>query len=307
MVNSSLQASINKVSMNSAFIAGDEKAYRQWRDRKLANYPTSHEELLVPIQDSASLSSEEQKALLAGILRANMAFYQLEDGAGESKADLLSRNRQMGLIHIDGNLCSDEDNVTSLRVNEEGRRQYYIPYTNRRLVWHTDGYYNLPVHQIRGFALHCVRQAAAGGESMLLDHELAYIHLRDRDPEYIAAFMAPDAMTIPPNIENGVEIRGARSGPVFSVLPEGGLHMRFSARTRNIEWKNDSKTQEALACLNEFLGNGDTPIYHYRLMSGQGVICNNVLHARTGFEDGAEVESTRLLYRARYYDRVENS
>jgi len=307
MANSSLQTPINKVSMNSVFITGDERAYREWRDQKLGNYPLSHEELLVPIRDSASLSPEEQKALLEGIQRANMVFYQLEDGSGESKVDLLARNRQMGLIRIDGNLCSDEDNVTSLRVNEEGRRQYYIPYTNRRLVWHTDGYYNLPVHQIRGFALHCVRQAVTGGESMLLDHELAYIHLRDRDPAFVEAFMAPDAMTIPPNVENGVELRGVRSGPVFSVLPGGALHMRFSARTRNIEWKSDSKTQEALACLNEFLDNSDTPIYHYRLMSGQGVICNNVLHARTGFEDGAELESTRLLYRARYYDRVENT
>jgi hypothetical protein len=307
MLNSSVQASINNVSTSGVFVNGDEKAYRHWRDQKLAHYPDSHEELLVPVGDSASLTTEECKALLAGIRRANMVFYQLEDGAGESKADLLSRNRQMGLAQIDGNLCSDEDNVTSLRVNEEGRHQFYIPYTNRRLVWHTDGYYNLPAHQIRGFALHCVRQAAVGGESMLLDHELAYIHLRDQEPAFVEAFMAPDAMTIPPNVENGVELRGARSGPVFSVLPGGALHMRFSARTRNIEWKSDSKTQEALSCLNEFLDDRDTPVYHYRLMSGQGVICNNVLHARTGFEDGVEPEGTRLLYRARYYDRVENT
>jgi alpha-ketoglutarate-dependent taurine dioxygenase len=294
-------------SMRNVFVEGNDKAYRQWRDHKLAKYPASCQDLLVPIQDSACLSQDELLALQSGIRRANMVFYQLEDGAGESKANLLSRNRQMGLIHIDGNLCSDEDNVTSLCVNEQGRHQYYIPYTNRRLVWHTDGYYNLPAHQIRGFALHCVRQAAVGGESQLLDHELAYIHLRDRDPAFIEALMAADVMTIPPNIENGVELRGARTGPVFSVLPGGALHMRFSARTRNIEWKQDSKTQEALACLNEFLDDRDTPVYHYRLMSGQGVICNNVLHARKGFEDGAEVGSTRLLYRARYYDRVENT
>lgn len=307
MTSGSVQASINKVSTNNVFVTGDDGAYRDWRDNKLINYPASHAELMVPVRDSSSLHPDEVSALLDGIRRANMVFYQLEDGAGESKGDLLSRNRQLGLTHIDGNLCSDEDNVTSLRVNDEGRHKFYIPYTNRRLVWHTDGYYNLPAHQIRGFALHCVRQAAVGGESMLLDHELTYIHLRDQDPAFIDAFMAPDAMTIPPNVENGVELRGARTGPVFSLLPDGSLHMRFSARTRNIEWKQDSKTQEALACLNEYLDHGDTPVYHYRLMSGQGVICNNVLHARKGFEDGAEEEVTRLLYRARYYDRVENT
>ncbi len=34
---------------------------------------------------------------------------------------------------------------------------------------------------------------------------------------------------------------------------------------------------------------------------GWGLICNNVLHTRTGFADG---QPPRLLYRARYYDRL---
>jgi hypothetical protein len=33
-----------------------------------------------------------------------------------------------------------------------------------------------------------------------------------------------------------------------------------------------------------------------------GVICNNVLHARTAFRD--DPSRPRLLYRARYYDRI---
>jgi hypothetical protein len=33
-----------------------------------------------------------------------------------------------------------------------------------------------------------------------------------------------------------------------------------------------------------------------------GVICNNVLHARSAFRD--DPARPRLLYRARYYDRV---
>jgi hypothetical protein len=34
------------------------------------------------------------------------------------------------------------------------------------------------------------------------------------------------------------------------------------------------------------------------------VFCNNILHARTAFEDDVEGGITRLLYRARYYDRI---
>jgi len=46
----------------------------------------------------------------------------------------------------------------------------------------------------------------------------------------------------------------------------------------------------------------DTPWHvHGRLESGWGLVSNNVLHTRTGFTDGTV---PRLLYRARYYDRV---
>ena len=291
----------------SAFLTANAATYKEWRSMKLALMPDSMEALLIPVRSSAKFTDHELRAIRKALLVTNMAIYDLEDNAGESKAELVMRNRQLGLRHLDGNLCSDEDNVTSLRVNQEGRHKFYIPYTNRRLVWHTDGYYNDQDHQILGMTLHCVQQAAEGGESMLLDHELAYMHLRDQDPAYIDAFFALDAMTIPPNIENGVEIRGARTGPVFSVLDNGALHMRYSARTRNIEWKDDQVTQEAVACLTEFLEGSNPHVYEYRLKPGQGLVCNNVLHARKSFEDAGTSEQARLLYRARYYDRVSNT
>ncbi len=45
--------------------------------------------------------------------------------------------------------------------------------------------------------LHCVTSAASGGANALLDHEIAYLLLRDADPAFVAALMQPDAMTIP--------------------------------------------------------------------------------------------------------------
>jgi hypothetical protein len=43
--------------------------------------------------------------------------------------------------------------------------------------------------------------------------------------------------------------------------------------------------------------------WHFKgkLEAGQGLLCNNVLHTRSGFNDG---EQSRLLYRARYFDRI---
>jgi hypothetical protein len=46
-----------------------------------------------------------------------------------------------------------------------------------------------------------------------------------------------------------------------------------------------------------------SPQHHcITLEPGMGVLCNNVLHERSGFVD--DVAAPRLLYRARYYDRV---
>jgi len=40
------------------------------------------------------------------------------------------------------------------------------------------------------------------------------------------------------------------------------------------------------------------------LRAGQGIICNNVLHSRSAFTDAADSGQVRLLYRARYHDRI---
>ena len=150
--------------------------------------------------------------------------------------------------------------------------------------------------------MHCVQPAAVGGENLLLDHEIAYMQMRDENPDYIKAFMRETAMTIPPNIENGKEIRGSQTGPVFSVDSSGHLHMRYSARTRNIEWYDDELTREAVDYLNSLLNANNPYVFSYSLRQGEGIICNNVLHCRTDFEDDATHK--RLLYRARYFDRV---
>lgn len=291
----------NVAATAAAYDLDNTRAYRQWRDQRLADYPASASELVVPLSDPAALTSIELSALRERVRRCNMAIYEA-DPATDREA-LRGLGRQLGLVRLDGNLCADEDSITALQVIPEGRQQGYIPYSNLPLSWHTDGYYNKDDQMIRAMLLHCVRPAARGGENALLDHEMAYIHLRDTNPAYISALMAPDAMTIPPNVENGVELRGARSGPVFSVDSHtGSLHMRYTHRQRNIEWKGDTLTREAVACLREFLASDSAWIFRYRLAPGQGVVCNNVLHSRTGFDD--DPAHPRLLYRARYYDRI---
>jgi hypothetical protein len=137
----------------------------------------------------------------------------------------------------------------------------------------------------------------------MLDHEIAYILLRDADPEYVRALLAPDALTIPANAMEGAEVRPAQTGPVFST-DAGALHMRYTARTRSIEWRQDATTRAAVQFLNQTLDADSPYVFTLRLVGGQGVVCNNVLHNRSPFTDDPASSSGRLVYRARYSDRI---
>ncbi|MDH5485113.1 MAG: TauD/TfdA family dioxygenase [Gammaproteobacteria bacterium] len=282
----------------------DDSAYQRWRSEKLDHYPGDAGVLMVALQ-SAEPSRDELLQLAAHCDRANMAFYRLPAGDAGDKSFLRQIAAGLGLQQLDDNLCADEDSITSLQVVDSGRHAGYIPYSNKPLSWHTDGYYNSPGQQIHAIAMHCVRPAAKGGENLLLDHEIAYIQLRDENPDYIRALQRANAMTIPANIEAGKMIRPAETGPVFSLEKHGGhLHMRYSARTRNIEWFDDVLTREAVDCLNSLLSENNPYVFRYRLNTGEGIICNNVLHNRSGFTDADDEDLKRLLYRARYFDRV---
>jgi len=278
--------------------------YARWRMWKLADYPAAASDLRVQLRDPGALSASESAALLGVCRKANMAIYDC-GGRPFDKALLRSFGLQFGLERLDMNLRADEDSITSLRVMPAADGTHYIPYTSRSLNWHTDGYYNTPDQQVRAIVMHCVQDAASGGENRLLDPEIAYLLLRDANPDYIRALMQPDAMTIPANVEAGSEIRAARSGPVFTVEKAGGsLHMRYTARTRSIIWKDDRDTRMATGFLAELLA-GDSPcIFSHRLQAGQGIICNNVLHSRSAFSDATDSGKVRLLYRARYHDRI---
>lgn len=286
----------------------DSRAYLRWRDAKLTNWPVRAEDLLVEIATAGRPSEAEHAAILDRCRRANMAVYVCRsEGGGDLKTRLAELGAAFGLHRLDRNLCADEDGITALEVREGGAAGEYIPYSNRPLSWHTDGYYNSAEEQVRAIILHCARPAAGGGANALMDPEIAYIRLRDENPDFITALMHPTAMTIPPNVAGGEEIRPARVGPVFSVDPRGGaLHMRYSARKVNVIWRDDPATKAAVDFLNRLLATDGPDILHWRLGAGQGYIGNNVLHNRSAFTDG-DGAAGRLLYRARYFDRMEGT
>jgi len=291
----------------SPFDLDNATLYEAWCGRKLQDYPRSLGDLAVEIQDPRLLSQAELTAMMARLQKANMAIYVGATGDDPDRSIPLMMAAQLGAARLNHNWLSDNDGLTSLTVDQSGARRNYIPYSNRAIKWHTDGYYNTAEEQIQTLNLHCVSPAAKGGENRLMDHEIAYMALRNENPEFIRALMAPDAMTIPARIdEDGTVVRPMEPGPVFSIRPQtGNLHMRYTIRERNVVWKDDPVTLDAIAFLENLLESDSPYIFEGRLESGMGLVSTNVLHDRAAFSD--DETHTRLIYRARYFDRIKGT
>jgi alpha-ketoglutarate-dependent taurine dioxygenase len=296
---------ISRRTPTSPFDLDQDDAYRRWSTSKLEHYPRSAQELIVEVCDPGALSRAERDAIIERCRKTNMAIYACTAKHAHDKTLVQVLGKQLGLRHLDSNLCADTDSISSVRVKPAGQHHEYIPYSNRALKWHTDGCYNPPAQPVRAFILHCASAAAEGGDNALLDPEIVYLLLRNESADHVRALMQPDAMHIPANVQAGEEIRSACTGPVFTLDDmTASLHMRYSARRRYIQWKTDPATQAAVRFLEDLLAGNSDYVFYHRLQPGQGIICNNVLHSRTAFVDDPAGYRERLLYRARYYDRI---
>ncbi len=283
------------------------KPYQVWREKKLMSLQNG--ELIqrsINISTFPDVSKEEIEEIKAQCTDHGVAFYHLDSDQSPSKIstnDLRVFAKTLGLLILDYHHCTEEDGISVLSVSENPKKKSFIPYTNRGLGWHTDGYYNQPQQQIRTMILHCVQPAAAGGENELLDHELMYIQLRDESPQIIEALMQTDCMSIPSYIDSDGNKRIESKGPVFYIdSSTGNLQMRYTARKHNITWKDNKETKEAALAITKLLNNENSYIHKHQLKAGEGMVANNILHNRSPFIDNSDTK--RLVYRARYYDSL---
>lgn len=252
------------------------------------------------------MSAESLKSLADQIQATNFAIFELDASTSSYSIDtFLEFGRQLGLHRLDTSSSADGSGVVSLcAVNQSDRRSDYVPYTSRPLKWHTDGYYNTLVSRVDAFMLFCVRPAKKWGGNFLLDHEMLYMRVRDTNPDLLMALMDPGTMIVPASIVNNRIVRAQESVPVFWINGESGaLSMRYSARPRKIVWKPAKSVERARKLVQELLHDSED-IVELTLQSGQGIVCNNILHGRRAFIDGSATESSRLFYRARYHDAV---
>ena len=194
------------------------------------------------------------------------------------------------------NLFAAEDGLSEIEVKADGRSSQYIPYTNRALNWHTDGYYRSHKNPVRAMLLHCVRPAQNGGSLEAIDSRALYGLLKQKDHRFTEALRMPDVMWIPENRAHGAN-REASLGPVF-FFENNCIQMRYTARKHNVVWKNTVLISEAKDALEEYLEDPSIR-FRYQLQAGEGLLSANVPHRREPFFDSDD-RAGRLIYRGRY-------
>lgn len=299
-----------KFQRDSVWSLESDNAYLSWKDKKLEQYSQVLNMDPLAIESLSNPSKSETEELLKRIRKTNLAIYSIDDQADDIdcvRKELRAFSDHLGLEIAEKHRSAGEYGIVALQVSEAERQRGYIPYSRKPMNWHTDGYYNAPDEQIKAMVLHCVRPASDGGKNQFFDPEIAYIRLRDRNPEFVDALMNPHAMSIPENREPDGKVRPESVGPVFSVDQNDRLAMRYTARTRSIEWLDNPVVRQAAAELQALLVEGDPLMYTGKLSAGQGVLCNNVLHNRTGFDPDTSTSSDRLVFRVRFHNRVAGS
>nr|WP_240905722.1 TauD/TfdA family dioxygenase [Thiorhodococcus mannitoliphagus] len=278
----------------------------------MALHPAGIEGIAVEMNSLAQPSAAELAAVRQRVAAYNVALIRTRP-ANVSPQSVILLGRALSLIRTDANLLADAQAVSwitpaPLRTEDGGatttKRADFIPYTSKPLSWHTDGYYNAPQEQVLAWTLFCVRPARAGGINSLLDPEIAYIRLRDASRTHIEALTHPKALRIPAHEQDGKMLRPLSTGPVFSIR-EGHLHMRYSARGKNVIWRSTTETDAARDALTQLFSTGDAFTLNHRLEAGEGFVSNNVLHNRSAFAEAPGDASQRLLYRVRYLDRIQ--
>lgn len=279
------------------FDLGSNEDYLKWRDEKLAAYPKNVGELVVELGDMTAMTPAEKAKILETVERANMCVYTA--GSAELEmSSLLALGKQLGVRHTDKSVR----HAQSDELTDSGILNRAIPFSTRHCNWHTDATYYGSDSTIQALFLLCKRPAVEGGSNKVLDHEVLYIQLRDKDPGALEVLMNKDCFNYRNPATGEVDLH--RGGKVFWTNADGHLCHRFSFRKTDMAWSGDSDVVAAGHVLESLISDESACVIEGRLESGMGLISNNVLHTRERLMDSDDAAKKRLLFRARFYDRV---
>jgi alpha-ketoglutarate-dependent taurine dioxygenase len=285
-----------------ADIVSSADDYQFWRDEKLANATTNIENCLIEINNPKQLTQAEKNQITKLCSFNNFALFNIPEQQNYSSS-IVDFNQQFGLNTFDNHLYAKDMGMAHITQSDEKDQAEFIPYTNQTIGWHTDGYYNTKENRIRAFSLFCINQAQSGGENQWLDHQMAYLLLREENPDVAKALTHPQAMSIPQHIVDGKVRRKTSVGPIFFVDDKTQqLYMRYTQRKKNIEFHNSQEIKQAVAILDKCLANNTPYHFTHTMNANQGLICNNILHKRSAFIDNKD--KPRLMLRGRYFNNI---
>ena len=291
--------STNELAVN---LLSNQDDYQYWRDKKLANTSSDLSQYFVEIDNPFKLTVSEKNKILTLCQNNNFALFQIK-AQEDYENSVIHINQQFGLKDFDSHLYVKNKGLAHITQSNKKDQSEFIPYTDKNIGWHTDGYYNPTDSRIRAFSLFCVQSAKIGGLSQWIDPDMVYLLLREDNPEIAKALTHPQAMSIPEHRVDGRVRREKSVGPVFFVdeLTQA-LYMRYTQRKKNIEFFNSSEIEQAVNHLDALLSQQTPYHFQYMLQTGQGILCNNVLHKRQNFTD--DKQHPRLLLRGRYFNRI---
>ncbi len=276
--------------------------YQYWRDDKLARAPTELSGCIVEVQDPFKLSTSELGKINDLCQAGNFALFQIQP-RDDYQSAIVGINTQLGLVDFDQHLYVKNQGLAHITQTNNKDQGEFIPYTDKALGWHTDGYYNPTAQRIRAFSLFCVTPASTGGGNQWIDPQMVYLLLREDNPDVAKALTHPQAMTIPEHQVDGKVRRPTSIGAIFFTDEiTGALSMRYTQRKKHIEFLDCVEIKQAVAYLDALLNNKTQYHFEHLMRAGQGMVCNNVLHKRNAFTDNEN--RPRLLLRGRYFNRI---
>jgi alpha-ketoglutarate-dependent taurine dioxygenase len=285
-----------------ADIVSSADDYQFWRDEKLANATTNIENCLIEINNPKQLTQAEKNRIIQLCRFNNFALFIMPEQQNYSSS-IINFNQQFGLNAFDAHLYAKDKGMAHITQSNKKDQAEFIPYTNHAIGWHTDGYYNARENRIRAFSLFCINPAQSGGENQWLDHQMAYLLLREENPDVVKALIHPQAMSIPKHIVDGSVRRETSVGPIFFVDDKTQqLYMRYTQRKKNIEFHNSQEIKQAVAILDKCLANNTPYHFTHTMKANQGLLCNNILHKRSAFIDNKD--NPRLMLRGRYFNNI---
>ena len=265
----------------------------EWSAKKDLNIPSNINDLKVSISDINHVSKTEISQIKQKLTKFNCCIYASGTDLDDN-SKIMRFAQSLGMRTYDSHNI-DDSAISTISADKNENNMRYIPYTNKGLNWHTDGYYDSK--PIFSWLLHCIEPALSGGENFLLDHELA---IREYILKYddIIYLTNNETFSIP---TDEVAKREITSNYVCDMNNEyKKLHMNFSMRKENIIVNKNSES--AMSKLIKIIKE-DCKKYHltYKLSKSEGIVSNNILHGRNAFKDG---RGMRKILRIRSHERL---